>query len=86
MVTTGATLALFTAIYILIRDNGFQALTVEGGFLYVTTFAFIALSIGPIVPIKAKRWIAFIVLIQGTLIFLNVILGIHLFGLEVVRL
>jgi hypothetical protein len=86
MVAGGSLLALIAALWILIKYKGFSALTTEGGFLYVTTFATVALSLGHIVPTNAKRFIAFIVLILGVVIFSSAVLGYHIFGLQVVSL
>jgi hypothetical protein len=84
MIAIGSFLALTAAIWILIKTGGFSALTTEGGFLYVTTFASITLSLGSFMPTNAKRLIAYVVLILGVVIFSSAVLGFHVFGLRVV--
>jgi len=82
----GVGLALASALYILFTENGLASLTTEGGFMYVTTFGAIILSMGSTVPRSFQQTIAYLILIIGSLMALNVFFGIELFGLRVVNI
>jgi len=80
----GSALAFAGLIWVMITTGGFASLTTEAGFLYITTFASIIFSFGNFVPKNFRRYVAAIVLIIGSIIFMNLVLGIRLFGLRLV--
>lgn len=85
MAGIGGLLALSGLLWIMFQTNGFASLTTEAGFLYVTTFASIIFSFGKIVPANFRKYVAAIVLILGSIIFMNLVLGIRLFGLQLIN-
>jgi len=80
----GMIFAFFGIGWNLIQSGGWATLTSEGGFLLVTTVAGIIFSFGKMVPANFKKYVAAVVLILGAIIFLNLVMGIHLFGLQLV--
>jgi hypothetical protein len=80
----GSLLAFTGLIWVMFTTGGFASLTTEAGFLYITTFASIIFSFGKLVPANFRKYVAAAVLILGSIIFMNLVLGIRLFGLRLV--
>jgi len=80
----GSLFAMTALLWVMFQTGGFASLTTEAGFLYITTFASIIFSFGKWVPANFRRYVAAIVLIIGSIIFMNLVLGIRLFGLRLI--
>lgn len=80
----GSLFALLALLYVMLKTGGFYVLTSTAGILYLTTAAFVVFSFGKMVPANFRKYLAATVLILGSIIFMNLVLGIELFGLQLV--
>jgi hypothetical protein len=81
----GSLFAIIALLYVMVQTGGFAALTTEAGFLYVTTAASVIFSFGKLIPANFRKYVAAIVLILGSIIFMNLVLGVRLFGLNLLN-
>ena len=81
----GSLFALSALLWVMLKTGGFAALTTEAGFLYLSTFAGFIFSLGKIIPDNFRKYLAAAVLFLGLIIFMNLVLGIQLFGLNLLN-
>jgi len=81
----GSLFALSALLWVMVKTGGWAALSSAGGFLYLSTAAGIIFSFGKIIPENFRKYLAAAVLVLGLIIFMNLVLGIQLFGLNLLN-